>query len=107
MIILALVETGIAGVVILHRELIAGTTSLERIYVAPAHRRWGIARGLLRQAHEQARAWKTDRLIAEVAPTDRSLSFFLQMGFRVCGFRNGGPSSILFLSQDIQEVTGA
>jgi 8-oxo-dGTP diphosphatase len=100
-VIIALADDRVVGLVVLSRAALADTTSLGRIYVSPGYRRWGIATRLVREARAQARTWSTGRLLAEVASNDRSLSFFLQAGFQVCGFRQEGPTATLFLCENV------
>ncbi len=62
------------------------SVAIDRLFVVPSHRRWGIGSRLLRAAEVQARRWGAEALLARVRAASPALLFYFRNGFRAVGF---------------------
>lgn len=90
----AFVEDDLVGIVGLHREpkrKLAHKAFLWGVYVAPSHRRRGLARGLMTHAIEEASRWPGLQQInlGVNAANDGARTLYESLGFRTFGTERG------------------
>ncbi len=96
---LALINDRVVGCVAL-RDLAELTDSAEikRMYVQPAHRRYGIAKELLHALEQFAAKTGYEWLYLDSAPgMDTAVRFYLRNGFEPCPPYNDNPQANIYL----------
>ena len=93
-------------------SIVADIAELQRIAVAPAHRRGGVATTLLAAVVTRARAGRADRLLLEVREDNApAIAFYARHGFveldrRARYFRDGATAIVMQLALHPSDAPG-